>query len=119
MFDLRLDDMVKGELVEEVKKMYQSITANDLEQELKVRPMNILDVRDAADFQVGHIPNAINIPISELVEKYNELDEGTAYTVICYAGGRSERASQFLAAEGFNVTNVMGGMGAWRGEVSK
>lgn len=99
--------------------MYQSITANDLEQELKVNPRNILDVRDAADFAEGHIPNAINIPINDLPEQYNKLDSEQAYTIICYAGGRSERASQFLAAEGFDVTNVMGGMGAWHGEVSK
>ncbi|MBC1487781.1 rhodanese-like domain-containing protein [Listeria sp. FSL L7-1485] len=99
--------------------MYQSITANDLEQELKANPRNILDVRDAADYAEGHIPNAINIPINQLQEELKKLDSKQAYTIICYAGGRSERASQFLATEGFEVTNVMGGMGAWRGEVSK
>ncbi|PZG41109.1 rhodanese-like domain-containing protein [Listeria ivanovii] len=99
--------------------MYQSITANDLEQELKANSRNILDVRDAAEFAEGHIPNAINIPINELPEKFKGLDREQAYTIICYAGGRSERASQFLAAEGFEVTNVMGGMGAWHGETSK
>ncbi|EHL2703188.1 rhodanese-like domain-containing protein, partial [Listeria monocytogenes] len=45
--------------------MYQSITANDLEQDLKKVPHNILDVRDADAFVEGHIPDAINIPINE------------------------------------------------------
>ncbi|EHF2867769.1 rhodanese-like domain-containing protein [Listeria monocytogenes] len=99
--------------------MYQSITANDLEQDLKKAPHNILDVRDADAFVEGHIPDAINIPINELPEKLATLDKEKAYTIICYAGGRSERASQFLAAEGFEVTNVMGGMGAFHGTVTK
>ncbi|MBF2685914.1 rhodanese-like domain-containing protein [Listeria welshimeri] len=99
--------------------MYQSITANDLEQELKESTQNILDVRDEDAFIEGHIPNAINIPINELPEKLATLDKKKAYTIICYAGGRSERASQFLAAEGFDVTNVMGGMGAFRGTTTK
>ncbi|MCD2224790.1 rhodanese-like domain-containing protein [Listeria cossartiae] len=99
--------------------MYQSITANDLEQELKNSQLNILDVRDADAFVEGHIPDAINIPINELPEKLATLDKEQAYTIICYAGGRSERASQFLAAEGFDVTNVMGGMGAFHGSVTQ
>ncbi|MBC1923574.1 rhodanese-like domain-containing protein [Listeria innocua] len=99
--------------------MYQSITANDLEQELKNTQLNILDVRDADAFVEGHIPDAINIPINELPEKLTSLDKEKPYIIICYAGGRSERASQFLAAEGFDVTNVMGGMGAFHGAVTK
>ncbi|EEO1163479.1 rhodanese-like domain-containing protein [Listeria monocytogenes] len=96
--------------------MYQSITANDLEQDLKKASHNILDVRDADAFVEGHIPDAINIPINELPEKLASLDKEKPYTIICYAGGRSERASQFLAAEGFDVTNVMG---AFHGRVTK
>ncbi|HFK7058077.1 TPA: rhodanese-like domain-containing protein [Listeria monocytogenes] len=99
--------------------MYQSITVNDLEQDLKKASHNILDVRDADAFVEGHIPDAINIPINELPEKLASLDKEKPYTIICYAGGRSERASQFLAAEGFDVTNVMGGMGAFHGIVTK
>lgn len=62
--------------------MYQSITANDLEQDLKEAPHNILDVRDADAFVEGHIPDAINIPINELPEKLATLDKEKPYTII-------------------------------------
>lgn len=62
--------------------MYQSITANDLEQELKNTQLNILDVRDTDAFVEGHIPDAINIPINELPEKLTSLDKEKPYTII-------------------------------------
>ncbi|WP_239255656.1 rhodanese-like domain-containing protein [Listeria ilorinensis] len=97
--------------------MYQSITTIELEQVLKQESQAILDVRDRDDFEVGHIEGALNIPIDELAEKSSTLDKNRPYMIICYAGGRSQAASEFLAQKGYQVTNVMGGMGAWRGEV--
>ncbi|WP_099225103.1 rhodanese-like domain-containing protein [Listeria costaricensis] len=97
--------------------MYQSITAIELEQVLKQEDRAVLDVRDQDAFVAGHIPGAVNIPIDELADQFSTLDKNQPYMIICYAGGRSQAASEFLAQKGYQVTNVMGGMGAWRGEV--
>ena len=48
-----------------------------------------------------------------LAERYAELDKEQAYYVICKSGRRSARACQFLAEEGYDVTNVQGGMDAF------
>ncbi|EUJ33651.1 rhodanese-like domain-containing protein [Listeria floridensis FSL S10-1187] len=95
--------------------MYLSTTTAELRQELD--QYQILDVRDAEDFANGHIQGAVNIPITELAEAYPKLDQTASYAIICYAGGRSEQASRFLGDKGYQVTNVMGGMGAWQGEI--
>ena len=44
-------------------------------------------------------------------------DKDENYYVMCLSGARSTAACQYLASKGYKVTNVMGGISAWRGEV--
>lgn len=52
------------------------------------------------------------LPLSELLDRYTELDKAQPYYVICRSGKRSARACQFLEEQGYDVTNVQGGMNA-------
>ena len=76
--------------------------------------ITILDVREVDEFQEGHIEGALNAPLSTLDKEYEQLDSSKRYYVICQGGMRSERACQFLEAEGFDVINVEGGMNQWQ-----
>ena len=76
--------------------------------------ITILDVREVEEFQSGHIEGALNAPLSTLDKGYEQLDASKRYYVICQGGMRSERACQFLEAEGFDVVNVEGGMNQWK-----
>lgn len=78
--------------------------------------LNIIDVREADEVAEGKIPQAIHIPLGLVEFKMNELDKNKEYLVVCHAGGRSARAVQFLESQGYNATNVDGGMLAWEGE---
>lgn len=97
--------------------MYQSISMPEFEQLEKREPLTILDVREADEYANGHIHNAQFLPLSQIQENAASLDPAQQYYVICHSGARSAMASQYLADLGYKITNVMGGMSAWRGEV--
>jgi rhodanese-related sulfurtransferase len=46
----------------------------------------------------------------------HELDKTNHYIVVCRSGGRSGMAARFLEQQGYNVTNMTGGMMEWKGE---
>jgi rhodanese-related sulfurtransferase len=75
----------------------------------------ILDVREQDEWDVGHAPRAIHIPLSELPSRLDELPDTDAATlaVACRHGGRSSRAVAWLEQQGFDVANLDGGMKAW------
>ncbi|KRA24378.1 sulfurtransferase [Microbacterium sp. Root61] len=72
----------------------------------------LIDVREVDEFAAGHVPGAVNLPMSTLGEHLDELPDG-AFDVICQAGGRSGRVVQALEARGHDATNVDGGTGEW------
>lgn len=72
----------------------------------------LIDVREKDEFAAGHVPGAVNIPMSEIGERLDELPS-EAFDVICQAGGRSARVVQALETRGFDATNVEGGTGEW------
>lgn len=82
--------------------------------------LNLLDVREPAEYAFGHLPGAISIPAGELDKRMVELDLNKEYVVVCRTGNRSDLACQTLAANGFkHVKNVLPGMTGWAGEVEK
>ncbi|MEJ1092171.1 rhodanese-like domain-containing protein [Microbacterium istanbulense] len=72
----------------------------------------LIDVRERDEFAAGHVPGAVNVPMSEIGDRLDELP-AEAFDVICQAGGRSARVVQALEARGYDVTNVDGGTGEW------
>ncbi len=99
--------------------MIKSIPVNDLVAEVEAKTLQLVDVREVDEYEAGHVPGAINLPLSELLERYGELDKDTAYHIICQSGGRSVQACAFLDKEGYDVTNLTGGTGAWMGELER
>ncbi|MFA7666542.1 MAG: rhodanese-like domain-containing protein [Burkholderiaceae bacterium] len=75
----------------------------------------VLDVRPAAEFAVGHLPNARNIPTAELDKRAGELPAGKPVLVCCGTGNSSGRAVAALRRSGRqDVFNLAGGLQAWR-----
>ena len=81
--------------------------------------VNMIDVREADEVATGIIPGAEHIPLGLVEFKYQELDKSKEYVMICRSGGRSGKACQFLEEQGYNVTNMSGGMLEWQGEVEQ
>lgn len=79
--------------------------------------LNIIDVREVGEVEEGHIPGIIHIPLGLLEFRMHELSKDTPYIMVCRSGGRSGQATYFLESQGFDVTNMSGGMLEWTGEV--
>ena len=73
----------------------------------------VLDVREPHEWAAGHIEGAVHIPLGDIPARVGELDPSMRTLVVCHLGGRSARATQWLHAQGHDVTNVAGGMEAW------
>lgn len=76
----------------------------------------LIDVRTPGEYGDGHVPGAVNIPISELEGRLSELEphKAGALHLICASGGRSGRATDLLASKGWaQPINVEGGTRAW------
>ncbi|MFF2755522.1 rhodanese-like domain-containing protein [Psychrobacillus sp. NPDC058041] len=96
----------------------KEITAKEVEQKLaNGDALQIIDVREVDEVAAGKIPGITHIPLGLLEFRMNELSKTEPYIMVCRSGGRSGRATQFLADQGFDVTNMIGGMLAWEGEV--
>ncbi|VFQ47035.1 rhodanese-like domain-containing protein [Desulfoluna butyratoxydans] len=74
----------------------------------------LLDVRQKAEYDGGHLEGSIHIPLFQVRKRAGELNKGTALLVYCRCGNRSRLASRFLAAKGFTgVYNIEGGILGW------
>lgn len=78
----------------------------------------IADVREVDEFESGHIPGAINAPLSAIQNgDFSALDPKEKYVIICRSGNRSVTASDLLSNEGFEIVNVREGMSSWTGKI--
>ena len=70
----------------------------------------VLDVRERAEFNNGHVPGAVNIPLDRLRQRLYELPQDRDIWVHCYMGKRSYYACRILNQKGFNAYNLSGGI---------
>jgi hydroxyacylglutathione hydrolase len=93
------------------------ISAHDLAAHMKAGDVQVVDVRGAAEWEAGHLPDVPNIPLGSLVDHLQNLSADTPIVVHCAGGSRSAIAASILKAKGFeNVANLSGGYGEWERE---
>lgn len=95
--------------------MIPEVTVEELAGELKTEnPPVILDVREDYELEHSRLDPHVLIPLSDLPDRFTELDPGKPVVVICRTGNRSGTATKFLLAQGFaSVRNLVGGMNEW------
>jgi adenylyltransferase/sulfurtransferase len=77
----------------------------------------VLDVREPYEFAIAQIGGHL-LPLNDLPQRVGELDANREIVVHCKAGGRSQRAAEFLAQNGFkHIHNLAGGITAWSEKV--
>ena len=73
----------------------------------------LIDVREVDEYQAGHVPGAVLIPLASVPSALDQLPADRAVYVICRSGARSHRACEFLLDNALDVVNVAGGTLAW------
>ena len=78
------------------------------------REVTVVDVRNASEWDAGHIAGALHIPLGYLGDRTAEIPAGKPVVVQCQSGGRSAIAASILERAGFtSVANLTGGLTAW------
>lgn len=77
-------------------------------------PGLVVDVRDPAEYQRGHIPKAINLPLDQLRRRLEELPRDRALLLCCQVGQRAYYASRLLSQKGFKAALLSGGFRTWQ-----
>ena len=100
---------------------FDFLKANDINNEIANRSENsvLLDVREADEYRSGHIPGAVNFPLSGLNQAKLPWDNSTELLVYCLAGTRSTRAVSFLQSQGFTNVKNIGGIRSYQGNLEQ
>jgi glyoxylase-like metal-dependent hydrolase (beta-lactamase superfamily II)/rhodanese-related sulfurtransferase len=104
----QLDDF--PELVERTNRITAGSAAELLAEP---DPPQLVDVRTTREWTEAHIDGAINLPLSQLAERLDELPADSPVIVHCASGYRSSIAASLIQRQGLRVANLVGGLAAW------
>jgi phage shock protein E len=90
----------------------KQISPRELDQK---KGMMLLDVRTDKEYEGGHIPGSVHVPLSEVGDKIKKLKKDKELVVYCQSGNRSIWAIKRLMGMGYtNLYNLKGGFNAWK-----
>jgi thioredoxin 1 len=88
------------------------VSIEDLAREI-ANGAYVLDVREDDEWAAGHVPNAVHIPLGQLQDRIDEVEDGSRVFVICRSGARSLKGADILFNNGIDAVSVAGGTMGW------
>ena len=90
----------------------KQVSARELDQK---KGMMIIDVRTDKEYEKGHIPGAVHVPLADIGNRIKKLRKDKELVVYCVSGNRSIWAIKRLLGMGYtNLYNLKGGYNAWK-----
>ncbi|MBK9312898.1 MAG: rhodanese [Acidobacteria bacterium] len=99
---------------------YEVIDVIELKKKLENREtFRLIDVREPSEYRVAKIEGSELMPLGQIMTWMQKLeDKDEEIVLMCHHGMRSDRACQFLAAQGFTkIRNLEGGIDAWSARI--
>lgn len=97
--------------------MYPSIPTVDVKTTLEMKERDdvcVLDVREQWEYEVGHIPDVLHLPMSQIGNRVHDIPTDKTLIISCKSGQRSGRVTNWLKHNGYEeVYNMQGGILAW------
>lgn len=101
---------------------YRQISQEEAKEMMDTQDVLILDVREQDEYDSGHIPGAVLLPVGTITEESAAgviPEKDTTVLVYCRSGNRSKTAAQALAELGYTDVCEFGGISTWPYEVEK
>ncbi len=101
--------------------MYEDLTPEEFVQRRADNELwLLLDVREPWELEIARVEGTLDIPMSEIPERLNEIDRDRPVAVMCHGGVRSARVATYLTQQGLQqVANIAGGIDAWSTNVDE
>ena len=97
---------------------FHRTSINDAVEECRNTPGAVLmDVREADEFRAGHIPGAVNVPLSGIAQV--TLPKDKPVFIYCLRGTRSKRAVGRMKRMGYQSVKSIGGIASYKGQLEK
>jgi adenylyltransferase/sulfurtransferase len=88
----------------------KNINAEELQAFINKGDVEIIDIRDAREYDVVHLKNSKLIPMQEILDRVNDIDWNKKVILVCRSGGRSLFIAQQLSNLGKQVYNLEHGL---------
>lgn len=97
-----------------VKTEIKQVSVEETNEAVKNGNVQFIDVRTAAEYESGHAPKSLNLPLNNLEAELAKLDKDKPVYLICQTGRRSQIGAEILQKADFKeLYNVRGGTVAW------
>ena len=103
-----------------VENTYQQITQEEAKNMMDTQEVIVLDVREQDEFDAGHIPGAVLLPVGSITKDTAAAvipETDSVVLVYCRSGNRSKTVSKALADLGYTNVYEFGGINTWPYEV--
>jgi len=100
--------------------MINQLSVGELKERLDTHGHDfvLLDVRESWELQICSLPKSIEIPMSQVPARLDEIDPQQDVVIICHHGIRSQQVARYLQSAGYeNIYNLRGGISAWSCEI--
>lgn len=104
--------------------MVDELTPEEVQEQLEADDVQVVDIRSPEQFERGHIPGALNVPMTELPQRVDEIEWGDRIVCVCPIGQSSIQAAKLIGSfEGVDddahVASMKGGYREWDGELEE